>query len=151
MLSYFSHVQLFATPWTITHKALLSMGFFRQEHWRGSSWARDRTRISYFLHWQAGSLPLGPPGKPHIIVLKKSKITLTGLKPRCWQSWLLLEDQEESLCHFLLLEAATLLGSSPPPCIPPTSCFYDLIFFCWLWASWSFLLEGPCMYIGPTG
>ena len=107
--------------------------------------------LLYFLQWQAGSLPLAPPGKPHIIVLKKSKITLTDLKPRCWQSWLLLEDQEESLCHFLLLETATLLGSSPPPCITPASCFYDLIFFCWLWASWSFLLEGPCMYIGPTG
>ena len=86
MLSHFSYVQLFATPWTIIHKALLSMGFFRQEYWRGSSRSRDRTRISYFLYLQAGSLPLAPPGKPHIIVLKKSKITLTGLKPRCWQS-----------------------------------------------------------------
>ena len=30
-----SHVQLFATPWTVAHKATLSMGFPRQEHWRG--------------------------------------------------------------------------------------------------------------------
>ena len=28
-------VQLFATPWTITHRASLSMGFSRQEHWSG--------------------------------------------------------------------------------------------------------------------
>ena len=28
-----SHVQLFATPWTITHQAPLSMGFSRQEYW----------------------------------------------------------------------------------------------------------------------
>ena len=28
-----SHVQLFANPWTITHQALLSMGFPRQEYW----------------------------------------------------------------------------------------------------------------------
>ena len=31
----FSHVQLFATPWTAAHQAPLSMGFSRQEYWRG--------------------------------------------------------------------------------------------------------------------
>ena len=31
---------------------------------RGPSWPRDQTRISCLLHWQAGSLPLVPPGKP---------------------------------------------------------------------------------------
>ena len=32
---------------------------------RGSSWPRDRTHISYvYLHWQASSLQLAPPGKP---------------------------------------------------------------------------------------
>ena len=30
-----SHVLLFATPWTIDHKALLSIGFSMQEYWRG--------------------------------------------------------------------------------------------------------------------
>ena len=30
-----SCVQLFATPWTIARQAPLSMGFCRQEHWRG--------------------------------------------------------------------------------------------------------------------
>ena len=34
-LSYFSDVQLFATPWPIAHKAPLSMGFSRQENWSG--------------------------------------------------------------------------------------------------------------------
>ena len=28
-----SHVQLFATPWTVAHQAPLSMEFPRQEHW----------------------------------------------------------------------------------------------------------------------
>ena len=28
-----SHIWLFATPWTIAHQALLSMGFSRQEYW----------------------------------------------------------------------------------------------------------------------
>ena len=33
---------------------------------RGSSWPRDRTRVSLHLqHWQADSLPQPPPGKPY--------------------------------------------------------------------------------------
>ena len=35
MLSCFSCVQLFATPWTVAHQALLAMGFSRQEYWNG--------------------------------------------------------------------------------------------------------------------
>ena len=30
-----SRVQLFVTPWTVAHEAPLSMGFSRQEYWRG--------------------------------------------------------------------------------------------------------------------
>ena len=30
-----SHVRLFATPWTVTHQASLSIGFSRQEYWSG--------------------------------------------------------------------------------------------------------------------
>ena len=33
--SCFSHVQLFATLWTVDHQAPLSMGFPRQEYWSG--------------------------------------------------------------------------------------------------------------------
>ena len=35
VMSHFSHVQLFVTPWTADCKAPLSMGFSRQEYWRG--------------------------------------------------------------------------------------------------------------------
>ena len=35
VLSHFSRVQLFATLWTVTHQAPLSMGFSRQEYWSG--------------------------------------------------------------------------------------------------------------------
>ena len=31
---------------------------------RGTSRPRDQTRVSCLLHWQVGSLPLVPPGKP---------------------------------------------------------------------------------------
>ena len=30
-----SHVQFFATPWIVACQAPLSMGFSRQEYWRG--------------------------------------------------------------------------------------------------------------------
>ena len=36
VLRHVSRVWLFATPWTIFHQAPLSMGFSRQEYWRGS-------------------------------------------------------------------------------------------------------------------
>ena len=34
-LGCFSHVQLFATPWTVALQAPLSLGFSRQEYWSG--------------------------------------------------------------------------------------------------------------------
>ena len=70
VLSCFSPVWLFATLWTA--QAALSMGFSRQEYWSALPFSspgdfsqpRDWTCISCLLHWQAGSLPLAPPGKP---------------------------------------------------------------------------------------
>ena len=35
LLTCFSRVQLFTTPWTAAHQAFLSMGFSRQEYWSG--------------------------------------------------------------------------------------------------------------------
>ena len=35
VLTAFSHVQLFATLWTVAHQAALSIGFTRQEYWSG--------------------------------------------------------------------------------------------------------------------
>ena len=33
MLSSFSHVGLFATPWMVAHQVRLSMGFSKQGYW----------------------------------------------------------------------------------------------------------------------
>ena len=33
VLSHFSHVQLFVTPWSIAHQVPLFMGILRQEYW----------------------------------------------------------------------------------------------------------------------
>ena len=35
LLSLFSCVRLYATPWMAAHQAPLSLGFSRQEHWSG--------------------------------------------------------------------------------------------------------------------
>ena len=68
ILSLFSCVQLFVTLWTVT-RLLCPWRFSRQEYWSGlpcllpgdlpNSWIKPS-----LLHWQTGSLPLVPPGKP---------------------------------------------------------------------------------------
>ena len=67
-----SHVWLFATPWTITHQALLSMGFPIKNTGVDCHFLlqgifptqKSNPCLCYLLHWQADSLPLVPPGKP---------------------------------------------------------------------------------------
>ena len=39
VLSCFSCVQLFVTPWTVVHQAPLSMRFSRKEYWSGYPFA----------------------------------------------------------------------------------------------------------------
>ena len=64
-----SHIQLFATPWTATHQAPLSMGFSRQGYLSGlpfpspgeSSQPRGRTRVS---HNAGRYFTSEPPAKP---------------------------------------------------------------------------------------
>ena len=73
-LIHFSHVQLFATPWTMAHQAPLSMGFSRHEYWSGLPCPPpgDQAHISYIvLHRQEGSLPLVQPGTPYYTVCIK--------------------------------------------------------------------------------
>ena len=69
MLGCFSHVWLFVTPWTVARQAPLSMEFSGQEYWSGLSCLPpgdlpDLGIKPCLLYWQAGSLPLVPPGKP---------------------------------------------------------------------------------------
>ena len=72
VLSHFSCVELFLTPWTVACQSPLSMGFSRQEQWRGLpcpppwdlSHPETEARISYVSALEAGSLSLAPPGKP---------------------------------------------------------------------------------------
>ena len=67
-----SCVQLFVTPWTAACQASLLMRFSRQEYWSGLPCPPPGTFLTQgsnphvlcLLHWQVGSLPLLPPGKP---------------------------------------------------------------------------------------
>ena len=56
------------TPWTVARKALLSMGFFRQEYWSGLSFPSPGDLPNPGIEprspaLQAGALPSEPPGK----------------------------------------------------------------------------------------
>ena len=70
--SHFSRVQLWdpmdCSPPSSSVQGILQAGILE---WiiltfsKGSSWPRDWTQVSSHLqHWQAGSLPQAPPGKP---------------------------------------------------------------------------------------
>ena len=71
-----SCVRLFATPWTAARQAPLSMGFSRQEYWSGLPCPPPgdlpnpgiEPGLLCLLHWQAGSLPSAPPGKPFFLL-----------------------------------------------------------------------------------
>ena len=53
-----SCLQLFATPWTVAHQALLSMGFSRQKYWN--------------------MLPFPSPGDLSNLGIKPMSLALTG-------------------------------------------------------------------------
>ena len=69
MLTCFSRVWLFATLWTASHQAPLSVGFSRQEYWSGLPCPPPgdlpdpgiKPLSVSLLHWLASSLSLAPP------------------------------------------------------------------------------------------
>ena len=89
VLSFFSRVWLFATPWTVARQAPSVHGILQARilesvaipFSRGSSRPRDRTCVSYVsLHWQAGSLPPAPRGKSVFLQWKHHR---RGLRTVC--------------------------------------------------------------------
>ena len=72
VLSHFSHVWLFATPWTVDQRSSLSMGFSRQEYWSGLPFPLPGVLPNPGIECaspalQADSLPTEPLGKPSFI------------------------------------------------------------------------------------
>ena len=72
LLCRFSHVQLFATPWTVAQQSPLSVGFPRQEYWKGLPCPppgdlpnpRIEPMPPEYPILQADSLTAEPQGKP---------------------------------------------------------------------------------------
>ena len=74
-------------PYGLACQDPLSMGFSRQEYWSGLpcplpgdlSDSGSNPCLLCLLHWQAGSLPLVPPGKPmvYILIQKHNKCVIT--------------------------------------------------------------------------
>ena len=68
-----SRVRLFAIPWTIAHQDPLSMGFSRQEYWRGLPFPSPGDLPNPGIKprspaLQADALPSEPPEKPYTYV-----------------------------------------------------------------------------------
>ena len=64
-----SHVQLFATPWTVAYQASPCMGFSRQRNWSGLPFPSPGDLPDPGIEpgsptLQADALPSDPPGKP---------------------------------------------------------------------------------------
>jgi len=84
VLSHFTRVRLFATPWTITHQAPLSREFSRQKYWSELPCPppgdlpypgiEPTTPTSPALH--TDSLPTEPPGKPNLFCPGQNKYVL---------------------------------------------------------------------------
>ena len=81
----FSHVWLFATPWTVAHQVLLSMKFSRQEYWSGLPFPPpgdlpNPVIESPSLALWADSLPLSRQGNSGDISIYISMKTVTSSK-----------------------------------------------------------------------
>lgn len=67
----------------------------------------------------------------------KSKVSLIGLKSRCWPGWFLLEALRASvLLPFQLVEATCVPYLMAPSSGTLTSCFSSYMLFYWFWHSW---------------
>ena len=82
---FVSCVWLFVTLWTVGNQAPPSMGLSRQEYssvlpcpppWDLPDPGMN-LHLLWLLHWQAGSLPLAPPGKPNFTPQDLEKETLS--------------------------------------------------------------------------
>ena len=68
-----SRVRLFATPWTVTYQAPLSMGFYRQRYWSGlpftsPGYLPDPGMEPTFSTLASGFFTTEPLGKPRVLL-----------------------------------------------------------------------------------
>ena len=88
LVKSFSHIQLFATPWTVVCQAHPSVGFSRQEYWSGLPFHSpgdlpDPEIEPEFPTLQVDSLPSDPPGKPKVKVELSQTVVYIWLEVMC--------------------------------------------------------------------
>ena len=90
-----SRVQLFETPWAVTHQVPLSMGLYEQEHWSRSSLPSpgdlpDPGIAPQSPALQVDSLLSEAPGKPYekCIPVLFCMLTPCSDVPYCSESWI---------------------------------------------------------------
>ena len=100
MLSQFSFIRLFATPWTVARQAPLSVGFSQQEYWSGvaiSFWRRsfrprDHTQVSclgrwilnYWAPWEAQYPIINPNEKGYLKKKERVSVCVYISESLCW-------------------------------------------------------------------
>ena len=115
MLSYFSHVWLFATPWTVALQAPQSMGFSRKEYWSGLQCSptgglphpeiEPASLSSPAL--AVGSVSLVPPGEAWWIDVNICLLLSTHIGLPRWLS------DKESVCQAGHTGSIAQMGRSP--------------------------------------
>ena len=111
VLGRFSRVQLFCDPMDCGHQAPLSMGFPRKKDQSGCHALLQEIfptqvlnpHLLRLLLWQAGSLPLVPPGKP-------TEIVYSYLIPCFWRTLLL----SWTTCSSGVIAAAKCISNKSP-------------------------------------
>ena len=117
-----SHVQLFATPWTVAQQVPLSMGFSRPEYWSGLPFPSP------------GELP-NPGIEPRSPVLQEDSLPSETPRKPYWEEgeWQTSKNSYQSITTLLLFTVLSyfwwLSKVTIPHPTPPTSSFI----FSWRW------------------
>ena len=98
MLSWFSHVQFFMTPWTVACQDSLSLGFSRQEYWSGLPCPPPRDLLNPGIEPESLTSP--------VLVSRFFTTSTEGF------SWVLFHTGHS---HDHLLESSSCTTSKPPP------------------------------------
>ena len=130
-----SHVQTFATLWTIAHQASLSMGFSRQEYWSGLPFPSSGDLPNPSIEPGSPALHLSQQGSPKETRAKgKSLDSRVGVHPlpQCmWGHWVIVTNWARPPgFQFSVPQptACVTLGSNSLPALCP-----HLSFVKWRW------------------
>ena len=111
-MSIVKGMELFATPWTITHQASLSMGFSRQEHWSGLQFPSPGDLPDSEIEPGSPALAgnffffklLNHLGRPVLSPNKGTIILLSLLTNRMWHKVMLITPESRSQNGSLLCD-----------------------------------------------